>query len=198
MLIYPSLSVSLSSFLSSHYSNRFFPRGGDDEKRVRMNVTPAERRGFRAKTTSRNSSLSRGSSSCLCSLLLPRVPLVSLSLSLSFSRLCPRLCIPWAMVHLTRDAVLYVARYEARLVRSRVVSLSVLHKRNDADGYLPLHVAPAWSTRSYTEKKKKSEESQSTRYIVCASSGRRIVRVVAAPSLAQVTLPRIFLHANCD
>lgn len=36
-------------------SNRFFLAGrkGNDEERVRMNVTPAERRGFRAKTTSR-------------------------------------------------------------------------------------------------------------------------------------------------
>lgn len=52
--ICPSTSCSLSLFLIPLFCNRFFLTGkkGNDEERVRMNVTPAERRGFRAKTTS--------------------------------------------------------------------------------------------------------------------------------------------------
>lgn len=113
-----------------------------------MNVTPAERRGFRAKTTSRTP-LSRGSSSCLCSsspsLYSSRLP---------FSRLSR------TVVHLTHDSSLRSALRGA--FSPLVVPLSVLHKRNDVDDYLPLHVAPAWWS---TERKKKvgRESLKSTR-----------------------------------
>lgn len=83
-----------------------------------MNVTPAERRGYRTKTTS-HTPLSRGSSSCLCSLLLPYI-----SLFPPLSRLAPR--IP-AAVHLTHDTS--PLRSVTGRVQSLVVSLSILHKR---------------------------------------------------------------------
>lgn len=71
--------------------------GENDEERVRMNVTPAERRGFQAKTTSRTP-LAWLLFLFALSSLLPYIHL------LSFLSFFPA-CIP-AVVHLTHDSSL--------------------------------------------------------------------------------------------
>lgn len=102
--------------LSSRYSlTVFFLAGtkGNDEERVRMNVTPAERRGSRAKTTSRTP---------LAWLLFLFVLFSSFSFliflfSLPFSPLCT--CIPFAAIYLTHDSSLCNVR--TRLVARRLL-----------------------------------------------------------------------------
>lgn len=88
-------------------SNRFFltVKKGNDEERVRMNVTPAERRGFRAKTTSRTPLAWLLFLFVLFSSFLPYIPLLYPFFSFALASRSPR--------YTWRTTVLYVTLQDA-------------------------------------------------------------------------------------